>query len=197
MAALDSSPRFCPRCVRARPDGSILCAECGEALVDRGFCGVCDRFWNLRIGDACPKHEVSLDDGPPPSLAERLEGDFTDWASVAAYPHPMAAEGARIRLEAEGIPTFVEGARMGEHGLYQLATGGVRLQVPRDLAAEARILLAQSWAPIDDDPDDLDDAFEDLAPEPGARRRAIMRGLILVFLLLPLFSAFLAWLGGR
>ncbi len=35
---------------------------------------------------------------------------------------------------------------MGSAGMYRQATGGVKLQVPADQAAEARIILSQSWS---------------------------------------------------
>jgi hypothetical protein len=86
--------------------------------------------------------------------------------TVRSFPHTVAANAARIRLEAEGIPTFLSGARMAESVAYQVATGGVKLQVPRALLADARVLLAQSWAPPFAD-EDLD-AWEDgvIASEP-------------------------------
>ncbi len=86
---------------------------------------------------------------------------------------------------------------MGEHGVYQIATGGVRLQVPRDLEGEARILLSQTWAETPELDDDLEDAWEDLAPEPGSRRRTIMKIAIVLILAFPLFRLMLMLLGGK
>ena len=81
-----------------------------------------------------------------------------------------------------------------------MATGGVRLQVPSPLASAARILIAQSWAPPPEAEDDAEDAWDDLAPEPGLRRRAIMRLAIVVFLFGPavvaLTSAIARWARG-
>ncbi len=83
------------------------------------------------------------------------------------FPDSLAAAAARIRLEAEGIPTFVEGERMGAPSMYRVATGGVKLQVPADLSAEARILLDQEWSWPDDELDhDEGDGVED---DPGSR----------------------------
>src|SRR5690606_13031314 len=123
-------------------------------------------------------------------------GERPDWITVGRFGHPMQAEAPRLRLEAEGIPTFVDGARMGDHSIYQVATGGVQLQVPRPLVHEARVLLSQSWATIiPDDDDDLDDAWDDLAPEPGARLRALMRGAIVLVLVLSALRGLLLLLG--
>lgn len=190
----DPTPRFCPRCRKGRPDGATLCPECGETLADRGYCAVCGRFWLLALGTSCPKHEIPLD-AAPPSRAVTDETDFTDWISVETFAHPIAAEAPRIRLEAEGIPTFLDGERVGGHGLYGVAIGGVRLQVPRHLAQEARIVLSQTWATAAAD-DDLDDAWDDLAPEPGARRRAVMKAVIVLILLFPLLRALVALMTG-
>ncbi|MDB5349746.1 MAG: hypothetical protein JWN86_993 [Planctomycetota bacterium] len=177
-------PRFCPRCKQAGPDGQTLCPECGEAMVDRGYCAVCNRFWLIAAGESCPKHEIPLDDGPP-ATPDLGEGHYVDWVSIAAYPQPIAAQAPRIRLEAEGIPTFLEGEHMGGHGLYAVATGGVRLQVPRNLVHDARIVLSQTWVSVAEADDDLDDAWDDLAPEPGSRRRTVMRAIIVLILVLP------------
>ena len=65
----------------------------------------------------------------------------------------------RGRLEAEGIPTLLDGERMGTAGMYLAATRGVRLQVPADKVAEARIILDQKWSLPE--PDEKAD-FEDL-----------------------------------
>ena len=35
---------------------------------------------------------------------------------------------------------------MGSPAMYRVATGGVKLQVPADLVAEARIILVQDWS---------------------------------------------------
>jgi hypothetical protein len=107
----------------------------------------------------------------------------------------MQAQGPRIRLEAEGIPAVLQGERMGSRSMYAVATGGLKLQVPRPLEADARVLLSQSWtSPVSDD--DLDDAWEELAPEPGALRRRVMKGVIILLLLGPLWMALITLLLG-
>ncbi len=151
------SPRFCPRCRETSPTGALLCPRCGDRVRDQGFCGVCDDFWLREVGEPCPKHEIPLEDrwdeSPP-----FLDAD-ADWVTVGSFASSAEAEVRRIRLEAEGIPTFLDGQRMGM--IYDAATGGVKLQVPGPLVAEARVLLDQSWA-SPPRVDDLEDAWDDL-----------------------------------
>ena len=193
-----ASPRFCPGCSRTAGPGDVLCPHCGERLADQGFCPVCERAWRLGVGTPCPKHEIPLEDAPPapapPFPVKGAAGGKLE--TVAVFTDALQVEAPRIRLEAEGIPTFVEGARMGSPSMYHVATGGVRLQVPQALAADARVVLDQSWAPPVDD-DDLDDAWEDLAPAPGDTRRSVMRGAIVLILFGPLILALVSRLLGR
>ncbi|MEO6808274.1 MAG: hypothetical protein ABI353_04095 [Isosphaeraceae bacterium] len=179
------APLFCARCRRGADDLSPLCPHCGETRQAQGFCTVCEAYWRLPAGADCPKHDLPLEAARPPDESLLALGERPDWITVGRFGHPMQAEAPRLRLEAEGIPTFVDGARMGDNSIYQGATGGVQLQVPRSLVHEARVLLAQSWAPIiPEDDDDLDDAWEELAPDPGARLRTLMRGAMILVLVL-------------
>lgn len=114
------------------------------------------------------------------------------WVTVGTFADPQTAEPARLRLDAEGIPVFLEGARMGGRSMYAVATGGVKLQVPAPLAADARVLLSQVWE-LPPTADDRDDAWEDLAPLPGERRRAVMKVAILVMLFGPFFLGVIGW----
>jgi hypothetical protein len=77
-----------------------------------------------------------------------LDGDGRPcrWTTVAHYSDTQSTDAPRIRLEAEGIPTFVEGERMGSRAMYHVATGGVRLKVPDTMAHDARIILSQTWS---------------------------------------------------
>jgi hypothetical protein len=177
-------PRFCPRCSKAGPEGAELCPECGERLRAQGYCGVCGRHWRLGVGEDCPKHEIPLEAERPTPLRAWGDGPIA-WATVARFDYPTAAIAPRLRLEAEGIPTFLDGERVGAEAAYNVAVGGVRLQVPEGLAAEARVLLSQTWSVPGDEEDDLDDAYEGLAPEPGAFRRSVMKALIVAILVLP------------
>jgi hypothetical protein len=129
---------------KGRPRRASLCAECGEAMADRGYCGVCDRYWTLGIGQPCPKHDLPLGEVPPgPLLAD---GEFTDWASVAQYADPIAAGAPRFAWRPRD--PHVPGLR-AHGGARPLRDGRGRrpLQVPEHLAHEARIILAQTWAP--------------------------------------------------
>jgi hypothetical protein len=185
-------PRFCPRCQVVGPADAILCVECGETLRGQGYCPICERFWKLKPGLDCPKHEVALLNEAPPQLVLSPE-ERSSLVTVATFSHPNQASAPRIRLEAEGIPTFLDGERIAGTTHYQVATGGVRLLVPSSLASAARIMIHQNWS-TPPEADDLEDAWEDLAPEPGIRRRAIMKLAILVFLFGPVVVGLISFL---
>jgi hypothetical protein len=191
--AHDRQPVFCPRCRQGRPRGAALCEVCGEKLCEQGYCGICEQFWPLPPGADCPKHEVALDDQPPMLEAWAGPGEMPRLVTVATFAHAGQAQAARIRLEAEGIPTVLQGERMGHASMYPVATGGIRLQVPQRFTGDARIVLAQTWASAVED-EELDDAWDELGPEPGAMRRSIMKGLIVLILIGPLIVVALAYL---
>lgn len=171
--------RFCSRCNRDAPSDASLCPDCGDPLANRGFCPVCLDTWRLSEGSPCPKHEIPLAASPPDPTPADSDAGGMDWVTVATYNLPGAVEPRRLRLEAEGIPTFLDGSRMGDNAVYAVATGGIKLQVPRALAADARVLLAQSWAlPASDD--DLDEAWDDLAPEASAVGSAMSLPVLLM-----------------
>ena len=191
----DDIPRqgmlYCPRCRNGPDFASMLCPVCGERGVPQGFCPVCERYWHLALGANCPKHDLPLDEPPAEPLVYKAGESAPDWVTIGRFPDSLAASVVRGRLEAEGIPTFLVGERMGGLSMYQVATGGVKLQVPRPLIADARILLNQSWE-IPEDPEGLDDAWDELAPAPGEFRRTVMKGVIVLVLagpmILTLFS---------
>ena len=145
----------------------------------------------MPIGVSCPKHEVSLEEPPLARSRPGLPGVPLKLVTLGRFGTQGRTEAIRIRLEAEGIPTFIQGERMGSQSMYQVATGGLALQVPADLASEARVILSQSWAPPSQD-DDLDEAWEDLAPEPWAYRLEVMGGVLLAMLGIPLLLALIA-----
>jgi hypothetical protein len=189
-------PRFCPRCGRFRPDAreTTLCPECGETLAEPGFCPVCERDWPLAVGAPCPKHDVALLADRTATGREFPGGEAADWVTVRSYHHPIEAEAARLRLDAEGIPTFLEGQRMGSNYPYQVATGGTKLQVPRPLIQEARILLSQSWAPpFEEEEDDWDDLPAESEPEAGPEPEGRSAPLFWSFAL-SVLVALLVWL---
>ena len=187
------APRYCPRCRRDADPDTPLCADCGETVLPQSYCPVCESYWRQPAGTDCPKHDLPLEDGPPVSGYDPAWGSVANWVTVATFTDAQAAEPARLRLDAEGIPTFLEGARMGGQSMYLVATGGVKLQVPQALADDARILLSQSWS-LPTAPDDLDDAWEELAPESGRRRRTVMKGALIVLLFGPLLLGLIGWL---
>ncbi len=190
------APRFCARCREPVADDPSLtaCPNCGGSLQPQGYCPVCEDYWRLPVGTACPKHDLPLDsEGPPSSRLDSGAKPFT-WVTVGRFGDSLAAEAPRIRLEAEGIPTFVEGQRMGSRSMYHVATGGVRLKVPEDLAGEARIILSQTWSAmaaeldIEEDQKDVDEeSLADLPHEATANGRSV-RFDFLFFLAVGLLS---------
>lgn len=174
---------YCGRCRKPGTTGARLCPECGDALRPRGYCAVCERWCLASPGQPCPKHEVELSEGP---VGLDFDPSTSRLVTVASFGLPGEAHGPRLRLEAEGIPAFLQGQRMGDNAIYQVATGGVTMQVPEEFADEARILLAQTWSMPKADVDDPDDPWEGLAPDPAERRRSVMKLAIVVFLFGPL-----------
>jgi hypothetical protein len=199
-----SSLLFCPRCRKPRSprdeSGKAACEDCGEGLIAQGYCPVCEEFWPLAVGALCPKHDVELVAGPPPRPEFDAKGQPVRWVTVARFADALAAHAPRIRLEDEGIPTFLEGERMGSRSMYSVATGGAKLKVPDHLAADARVLLSQTWSStaaaldIEELPEDEPDEAEELLPGPG-RELPSLGSSLLVFLLVGLPSVLLLfWL---
>jgi hypothetical protein len=154
-----AASRFCPNCKKAaHDDDGPLCPYCGDRLIPQGYCPVCEHFWRLAEEALCPKHDIPLEPVPPVASEPIAADQRISWVTVKDFPDSLAAAIPRTRLEAEGIRTFVAGERMGAAAMYRVATGGVKLQVPADQAAEARIILSQNWSlPAKEDAD-----FEDL-----------------------------------
>lgn len=178
-------PRYCPRCDRGVEAGKLLCAVCGETLREQAFCPVCEHYWKLPVGSDCPKHDIPLEDQAPIPVTGPGKGEAIRWVIVSSYAEALQADAPRLRLEAEGVPTFLEGERMGRNTIYQVATGGVKLLVPEANLADARVLLSQTWT-TPAGPDDLDDAWDELAPAPWEKRRHVMKAVILLMLFGPM-----------
>lgn len=168
-------PRFCPGCNRPRRSPhSDLCPECGDRLESQGYCPVCESYWPLPAGEPCPKHELPLASDRPEPVHPVADGERIDWTTVETYALPFQAEAARLRLDAEAIPTLLDGYRMGTNTAYHVATGGIRLQVPRAFLQDARILLSQSWSVPADEDEDEDDWDEPAAGAPPDWRGSIV-----------------------
>jgi hypothetical protein len=199
--ASNLGPRFCRTCGRQAEDRpeQTLCDRCGETLELQGYCDICESRVRLSVGMMCPKHDVVLVSDEPTSATRSLADRPISWVTVTRFPHSLAVAAARIRLEAEGIPTFVEGERMGSPSMYRVATGGVKLQVPADLVDEARIILSQSWsleiddADLDDDFGDVDEDWAATAAEPGAVHLWVTEAILILVLASPL----IIWVLGR
>jgi hypothetical protein len=196
-----TAPLYCARCRRVGEGDERVCQKCGDALLPQGYCTVCEDWALAGPGQVCPKHDLELLDRPDES---ENAGSSARLVTIASYSVPSQAHGPRLRLEAEGIPVFLQGERMGDNAIYSVATGGVKLQVPEPFVGDARVLLSQTWtSPEKPEELDPDDPWEGLGPEPAERRRSVMKLAILIFLLWPLvfvlIGAVLAWvaaLGG-
>jgi hypothetical protein len=181
---LPASPRFCERCRRSHvePPVTNACPECGDGLVPQGYCTVCEDFWRLPVGSLCPKHDLKLEThSSGEGLVDDLRKSFR-WVTVCRFTDSLEAQPLRIRLEAEGIPTFVDGERMGSRSMYHVATGGVKLKVPEHLASDARIILCQTWSAtaaaldIEDEIDDHD--FEVGSPQSGSAKASLIDSVL-------------------
>jgi hypothetical protein len=179
--------------------------------VARGYCPVCEDYLIQEVGSSCPKHDLPLEAQAPPRPRFEDADQAVTWITVARYADSLAAEAPRIRLEAEGIPTFVEGQRMGSRTMYHVATGGVKLKVPDSLASDARVILSQTWSATaagldleeewDDDQDEpsLDtpsDNDQEIETEQSSLRQNLLiflfvglPALLMVYLLLEYSSA--------
>ena len=161
--------RFCARCRKSFENDlhRLTCSICGYELLPQGYCPVCENTWPLSPGEACPKHDVPLE--PQPESGEDREAERpSNWAVAATFGNDTEAEAMRLRLEAEGISTFMENVRMGSGSMFQVATGGTALKVPVDRLADARVILDQDWTiPAGDDQIDNDDDWAGLDAEAG------------------------------
>ncbi len=126
-------------------------------MISEGYCPVCERYLPQAVGALCPKHEIELE-ALDPSISKPFgTGEPISWVTVGVYPDSQSTAAPRIRLEAEGIPTFVDGERMGSDGMYCQAIGGAKLQVPAEQVADARVILSQSWSLPSDEKADFEE----------------------------------------
>jgi hypothetical protein len=201
---IGDAPRFCTDCGRPGgvPEDRSLCSHCGGMLAVQGYCPICEARVRRRVGDLCPKHDVTLLEEDPYPLQRPWEGSAAiSWVTVKRFPDSLAATGARIRLDAEGIPTFLEGERMGAPAMYRVATGGVKLQVPAEFLADARVILSQDWSwpddelELDDRPATADE--ERRTPEAESPRAFLIELIVVACLAIPLLAALLAYVRGE
>ena len=87
---------------------------------------------------------------------------------------------------------------MGAPTMYRVATGGVKLQVPAELAADARVILDQDWSWPDEDlglAEDMDEGqpdHEELLPQPDPARSFLIEMLVILAIAIPLTAALIA-----
>ena len=88
---------------------------------------------------------------------------------LESFYEPMAANLARTRLEAAGIPCFLSNENLvSMMPLYSPITGGVRLHVRQSDAVAALEVLSEVLMPLATGPDHA--SFEADAPDPVAPR---------------------------
>jgi hypothetical protein len=84
--------------------------------------------------------------------------------------------------------------------MYRVATGGVKLQVPAELAADARVILDQDWSwphedlGLSEDLAETDDDHQELLPEPDRGRGFIIELIVVLAIAIPLIAAAIACL---
>lgn len=72
----------------------------------------------------------------------RSEASQSSWVTLQRYTYPHEAHPLKLRLESEGIRTFLADAHtIGVDPLLSIATGGVRLQVPIEQIEEAQAIM--------------------------------------------------------
>jgi hypothetical protein len=79
------------------------------------------------------------DDGDAPEPAP-----LAGWVTLAAFWYPAQAHIARLRLEAAGVTCVLVGEIAAATHVLNIASGGVKLQVPRAQLERARRLLKRS-----------------------------------------------------
>ena len=75
-------------------------------------------------------------------------GERIEWVTVAHYGDAGLAHVARLRVEADGIPCFIADENVAVTAWhYALATGGIKLQVPRGDVERAEASLRYCESP--------------------------------------------------
>ena len=101
------------------------------------------------------------------SDAEMLEYDKNrsgKWVTVASFSHAGMANVAKLQLDAEEIPNYIDNEHSATMLWYiQPAVGGVRVKVPEEYEEEALEVLRNEDPDEEDQDDDDDDAADDEA----------------------------------
>jgi hypothetical protein len=105
--------------------------------------------------------------------------------TIAAFSKPEEAHLLRTRLEAAGIPAYVQDEHLVQmNWLYSNAIGGVRVQIADDDLEAAREFLALDSPQVSPDALDVvcpECGSHDTAPDELPRRLAFLSILILQF----------------
>jgi hypothetical protein len=124
---------ICSQCHEEVPDSFNVCWSCGTSQE-----GEADLHFNDPEGaPAAPENE------PLPALRGELDEEPEMLVTVANCSMPAEAYAIRMRLENEGIPVFLaDELTVAMDWLLSNAIGGIKVQVPDHLAAEATRILA-------------------------------------------------------
>lgn len=89
------------------------------------------------------------------------------WVTVATFNLPHLAHLAKSRLEAEGIPTFIQDENLTRILGYTMVLGGAKLQVPDvDLIAAQQVLASTPDVELSDEEALSAPPIEEPGPEP-------------------------------
>jgi hypothetical protein len=80
-----------------------------------------------------------------PLASQAPLSDAEEPITVATFSLPMEAQLARMRLESEGVPVYVQSMNLASvNWLMSNALGGIQVQVPPSEAIRARQILADN-----------------------------------------------------
>lgn len=121
---------FCPRCLCEFQDWVEVCIDCGIPLVK-----------TMPEPESAPESEPEV-----VHLPESL-------VTVARFNYPLEAHLNRAKLEYEGIDSIVVDEHMvNVNWLYNIAVGGVKLQVRESDAERALAILGEIPEHVPEDP---------------------------------------------